>query len=106
MSLTEVQAPTFRILKLSLGKETLKRRHYKSFQKIKVNGIMNEVRVSLSHSTRRKIIMFRTGRAVVVSGKSVAGLLVKKTNQEQSTNVKYPTASNCNYGKWLIGKSL
>ena len=76
--MTEVQAPTFRILKLSLGKETLKRRHYKSFQKIKVNGIMNEVRVSLSKSMRSKMSLGRTGRAVVVSGNSMAGLLVGK----------------------------
>ena len=27
-------------------------------------------------------------------------------NQQQSTNVKSPTASNWNYGKWLMGKSL
>ena len=30
----------------------------------------------------------------------------KKTNQEKSTNLKSPTASNRNYGKWFMGKSL
>ena len=29
-----------------------------------------------------------------------------KKNQNQITNVKSPTASNWNYGKWLMGKSM
>ena len=84
----------------------MKKRHYKSFQIRKVNGLMNGLRVSLSQIMSRKMSLGQTGRAGVVSGKPMAGLLVGKTNQEKIKNVKSPTASNWNYGKWLMGKSM
>ena len=76
--MTVNQEPTSRSLELSSGKATVKRRHYKSFLKIKVYGVMNKVRVILSQIMRSKMSLGWTGRLVVVSGNSMAGILVKK----------------------------
>ena len=71
-------------MKLISGKATVKRRHHKSYQKIKVNGLMIKVRVSLIQSTRRKMSLGQTGRAGLVLGNSIAGILVEKLIKSKS----------------------